>query len=265
MKTLAALIASLVLALCAHAAEVRSGMWSGQLHGADRLQLQLSSNEHENHFGFNVPIASLKGVTKSQIESASSDVRFEIVEAAGTLSFDGHFRNGIGAGEYRFTPNAAFAREMESLGIRGLRDEDLLVFTVEHFQAETARGLLSLGYSLTRQQAVEAAIFKITPEAVREYASLGYPKLRFQDLVQFRIGKVDAAYISGMRQEGYTDLTAHQLGELAILKVTPEFVHKLAAAGYKNLKPQQLINYRIGANVIAEKSSEGRRRDREQR
>lgn len=265
MKTLAALIASLFLALCAHAADLRSGMWSGRLDGTDRLQLQLDSERHENHMSFNLPIASLKGLTKSQIESASSDVRFEMTEEAGTLAFDGHFRNGIGAGEYRFTPNAAFVREMESLGIHDFRDDDLLVFTVEHFHAGTVRGLQSLGYTLTRQQAVEAAIFKITPETVREYASAGFPKLRFQDLVQFRIGKVDAVYINGLRHEGYTSLTAHQIGELAILQVTPEFVHKLAAAGHKNLTAQQLINYRIAANVIAEQSSEGRRRALEQR
>lgn len=231
MKILAAFFASLLLALCAHAGDsLRSGIWSGDVRG-EMLHLQLRSDH--NQMGLTVPVASLKGVTKNELASGSSDVRFEIVEAAGTLSFDGHVRNAIGAGEYRFTPNAAFVREMQSLGY-SLRDDELLFFTVEHFRPETLRDLRALGITPSRQELMEVVVFKITPGVVREYAALGYPHLR--EIVQFRA-----------------------------LKITPEFVQKLAAAAHAHLTPQQLIEYKVAANIIAEKPSEDRRRAREQR
>ena len=261
MKTCLLILCAVGFCFGAYAAgDVRNGVWTAELRDDDRSSLQMTmfyGKEREgsghwgrggmsNIMGVDVPLASATGLTAADLSAAAANVQFTIARPAGTIHFEGRFANGTGAGSYRFTPNEAFVREMDSLGYKDFSDSDLLVFAAHDFAPQTIRDLRSLGYEPSRQQVLEIAIFRITANVVREYARLGYSNLTFRELVNFRVGRVDAAYIAGMREAGYTDLPAQKLANLAILGVTPAYVRDLKAAGLADLSARDAENLRIG-------------------
>jgi len=55
------------------------------------------------------------------------------VKPAGTISFEGRFASGAGAGNFKFAPSEPFVREMATLGYTDFKDDDLLVFATTDF------------------------------------------------------------------------------------------------------------------------------------
>lgn len=253
MKTLLILTAIIVCFSVYAASEPHTGAWTAELEG-DVVQMTIfrgnSSREGKrywnNTMGFSEPVATFAGLSLTDANSNAANVQFEMRRSAGTITFEGRFANGAGAGHFRFAPNAAFVREMESLGYSGFTDDQMLIFAAHDFSPQTIRDLRSMGYSPTQREIEEIAIFEISANVLREYSRLGYPNLTLRKAVEFRIGHVDAAYISGMRELGFTDLSAGQLANMAIMGVKPAYVRELQNAGLKNLTAQQLSDLKVG-------------------
>ena len=66
--------------------------------------------------GQSFPIEELAGLPANDDQFTVSSVKFELRREAGTLAFDGSFRDGRGAGLFTFTPRADYIAEMKSLG-----------------------------------------------------------------------------------------------------------------------------------------------------
>lgn len=251
MKTLLLILSAAFICFSTHAASnARSGVWTAELHDDGELQTTFfhghdAEHRNNNMMSTGLPLASFAGLTRADITSSAANVRFTMARAAGTLEFEGRFANGIGAGNYHFTPSEPFNREMDSLGYRDFTDDELLVFTVHDLRPQTIRELRELGYNPTKHEVVEIAIFGVTAERVREYSRLGYPNLALHQLVELRIFRVDAAYINGLRDAGLTNLAAHELTELAIGHVTPARIAEYRRAGYDHLTAKQLSQFGI--------------------
>jgi hypothetical protein len=247
--------------------DLRSGVWTASLRENDpsTLEVSLFQGKNKSHLwrgynnimGFDAPLAAVTGLAASDVNSAAANVQFALIRPAGTIGFEGRFSDGNGAGNFRFTPNEAFIKEMESLGYKEFTDDDLLVLAAHDFAPQTIRDLRQMGYEPTRKEVVELAIFRINAALVREYARLGYPNLAIRELVNMRVGRVDAAYVNGMRELGYT-LSAREVANLAILGVTPAYVRELKAAGLTNLSAREAENLRVG-NITAKRIEEYRR------
>lgn len=270
MKCSFLILCAVALCFTAYAAttETRSGVWTASLDDDDPSSLQISLFQgrkesknwrgYNNIMGFSVPLATFSGLSASDINAPAANVSFAMTRAAGTIRFEGRFSDGNGAGNFRFTPNEGFVREMESLGYKDFTDDDLLVLAAHDFVPQTIRDLRQLGYEPTRREVVELAIFRINAALVREFARLGYPNLTIRELVNMRVGHVDAAYVNAMRELGYKDISANKLANLAILGVTPAYIRELNAAGLTNLSTQQAENLRIG-HITAKRIEEYRR------
>jgi hypothetical protein len=271
MKT--ALLIALAVALCfaAYAAgDSRSGVWTAELNtNGTSLQMTIFRGNHEtragsgyrgmnNVMGFELSVASLTGLATSDIKSSAANVQFVLSRPAGTISFEGRFANGDGAGNFKFAPSEPFVREMASLGYTAFKDDDLLVFATTEFSPQTVRDLRALGYQPTQREIEEVAIFRIDANAIKEYARLGYSKLTLRELVNLRVGNVDAAYVNGMRALGYTNVSAQKLANLAIIGVSPTYVRELKTAGLANLTPQETEQLRVG-NITPAKIDEYKR------
>ena len=264
MKT--ALLILLAIAICFTvyaASDSRNGVWTAELNtDGTTLQMTIFRGNDETHrgrghnwnntMGFELSLASLTGLTTADIKSTAANVQFAMSRPAGTISFEGRFSNGNGAGNFKFAPSEPFVREMASLGYTAFKDDDLLVFATTDFSPQTVRDLRALGYQPTQKEIEEVAIFRINAPAIREFNRLGFTNLTLRELVNLRVGNVDAAYVNGMRELGYTDISAHKMANLAILGVTPAYVRELRAAGLTDLTPQQTENLRIG-NITREK------------
>src|SRR5947207_13616122 len=106
MKTLVIITAALVIGFAALAAtnDVRTGVWTADIREA-RVQLSIFPGRTEeknfgrfnnyggNNIGTTVPLAKLTGLT-----SADGDAKFTWRSAAGTIDFDGHFKDLQGSG-----------------------------------------------------------------------------------------------------------------------------------------------------------------------
>lgn len=258
MKTFLLILAIIICFSAYAAADPRSGAWTAELEG-DRLQMSIFQSQRDHpgydHFGnvmgFNQPLAIFSGLTKQDAEAGAANVKFELRRAAGTVIFDGRFSEGTGAGHFKFVPNDAFVREMDSLGYRDFNDEQLLLLAVHDFSPQTIRDLRALGYQISRREVEEIAIFRVTAEMMKDFARLGYPSITLREAVDLRVGHVDGDYISGMRAAGYTASSAHQLAEMAILGVRPSYVRELQAAGLSNLSARELTDLRVGRVTAA--------------
>src|ERR1700760_2559313 len=129
MKT--ALLILLAVAACFTvyaASDSRAGVWTAELNtDGTTLQMTVFRGRHEsrdggmhhgwnNTMGFELSVASLTGLTPADINAAAANVQFSLSRPAGTMSFEGRFANGNGAGNFKFVPSEAFVRDMASLG-----------------------------------------------------------------------------------------------------------------------------------------------------
>jgi hypothetical protein len=255
MKTLILILCAIGICFGAYAATgTHAGVWTAELQD-DKLQITIFHREHDtaegarrfnNQMGFDVRLAELAGVSSSELRSDAANVKFMLTREAGSITFDGRFSNGNGAGQFDFRPSDAFVRTLGSLGFSEFRHDELLIFAVNDLTTETVRGLQSLGYHPTNHELVDIAIFNITPDAVREYARLGWENLPIRELVELRIGHIDAAWVKAMRDLGFTGLTSREASNAGILGVTPAYVREMRAAGLESTSLHQLTDLRVG-------------------
>ena len=262
MKHLTLTLALIFLAISLLAADARTGMWSAQLDG-DALQVNLvRPSRHDgygqNNIGTRIRLSSLAGLTAADINASAANVQFALHAPAGTIAFDGRFSNGLGAGNFHFTPSDGFVREMESLGYAGgFSDEKMLLYTIESFQPQTIRDLRALGYTIDKEKIDEIAIFKIDANFVKEITALGFPNPTLRELVNLRVGRVDENFVKEARAI-FGDIPVKKVAELGILRVTPEYVRELKGAGLTSLTPQEAVNLKIGG-ITAAKIAEYKR------
>src|SRR5947207_8278357 len=144
MKGLVFALAALLLAFAALAAvahDSRSGVWTAELVDDAKLNVSIFTGRNENHWGNNISGFALPLSRFEGLSTADGQSKFTLRAAAGTLSFDGHFDAGQGAGHFTFAPRDEFVRDMESLGYSGFQDEELLMFTTSDFSPQMIRGL----------------------------------------------------------------------------------------------------------------------------
>ena len=72
--------------------------------------------EFNSSWGSNIPIDQLEGLTAAQLTGAGGPVQFRMRRDAGTFTFEGVLRNGVGAGTFSFTPDPNFPAELAKRG-----------------------------------------------------------------------------------------------------------------------------------------------------
>src|SRR5262249_13508407 len=84
------------------ATESRSGVWTAELQD-DTIQMTLSRGRElgerrgmgfNNMTGFDEPLSSFGGLSRSDLMSSAANVQFELRRAAGAIAFEGRVSNG---------------------------------------------------------------------------------------------------------------------------------------------------------------------------
>lgn len=214
------------------AGQTLNGRWEADNRNADtgkiHLNLQYSTDNGNGSHGHDFKLDDLNGLTAGQIDSQSeTNVKFQIVREAGTIDFDGSFKNGRGDGNWRFTASQSFVEAMTKRGFTELTAQKLFSAAMFNITIQTADGLKSAGLnSLTTDDLFKAAIFKITPEFATEMRKAGYPNITMHELVKARIFKIDAAFAKQAREAGVGD-TMEELVRMSIFKITPDYLRDL--------------------------------------
>src|SRR6476659_8520554 len=68
------------------------------------------------NMGQSFPTDELSGLPANNEQLTASSVKFDLRREAGTLAFEGSFRDGRGAGLFTFAPRDAYVAEMKALG-----------------------------------------------------------------------------------------------------------------------------------------------------
>lgn len=263
------------------------GAWTANLDekSPDRIYFSFSRGR-TMHTGTTMRLADFPALGAARIGSATAvPVHFELRREAGTVTFDGSFRNGDGAGQYTFAPNAGYMATIRALGVqartdrlgqrtdRDNEDDQLFAFALHDVSTSFIRSMIAEGYKVSHDEYLSMRIFTVTPELVRELRSLGFKDIDADDLISTRIHKVTPDYIrkmraagwnlsldelvgsrihgatpefaEEMRRLGYGNLRHDELVSFRIHRVTPQFIRELAEAGYKNVPAQKLIDMRI--------------------
>jgi beta-lactamase regulating signal transducer with metallopeptidase domain len=246
--------------------EIRPSRSEGTVH--------LRLVETNSSSGSNVPIAQLEGLTAEQLAGAGGPIQFRMRRDAGTFTFEGVIRRGVGAGTFSFTADANFPGELAKRGFARptageqyqLARHDIgyafvdelnrqkyakpttaeLVRAGQHGVNTTyLRDMGALGYRLgSLDPLITLRDHGVTPDYVRALADLGYKGLAADAIRQARDHGVSAEYVRAMREAGYGSLPMEALINARDHGVSPEFVRGLADAGYKGLPLNELIRVR---------------------
>ena len=248
-KSFASAAICTLICAAAFAADIR-GAWTAEVQDGSSLQMNLSTRGGHNHFGETMTATDFAGLNDSTIRATTqTPVAFHLVREAGTVAFEGTFKNGFGAGQFTFTPSQTYVATLRTLGATFEEsdhdDSQMLTMAMLDVSTSFIRAVQAEGYRVSAERYLSMRIFRVTPELVRELRSLGYDKIDADDLVATRIHKVTPDYIRAMRAAGYPNLSLENLIASRIHKVTPEFLNEMKSLGYTNVDFDDLIAFRI--------------------
>jgi hypothetical protein len=237
------ILAALYLLASLHAHADLRGSWNASQRDDGRVQMNLRREHHYNSHGFDR--ADFSGLTAAMM-SGKGVAAFELVRDAGTITFDGVFSDGEGAGHFAFKPNARYASELRSLGIAAGEIDEERLFSLASLDvgASFIKEMQSLGVRGSLDDYESFRIHGVTPAFVREMRSLGY-RAGGDGLVSFRIHGVTPEYVRELRALGYDHIAADDLVSMRIHGVTIDFIRKLKDVGYSAIPVEKLISMRI--------------------
>ncbi|HYC88036.1 MAG TPA: hypothetical protein VEO54_02395 [Thermoanaerobaculia bacterium] len=252
-------IATLTLFVCllATSAFALDGAWTAALDEKRPGSLYLNLTQGRSHnMGSTFQLASFSGLTDAQIRASSTTpVNFEMRREAGTVSFEGTFRNGKGAGQFTFAQDRSYIDKVRALGLEFELDkphrrrnrtdeEDLFSLALHDVSTAFIKSMIAEGYRVSLEKYLTMRIFNITPEYIREMRSLGFKEIDAEELVATKIHKVTPQFVRDMRAAGW-DLSLEELQSSAIHGATPAFAEEMRKLGYGNLDHDDLVSFRI--------------------
>ena len=236
--------------------EIRPGNADGVVH----LRLvELNSSS-----GSNIPIQRLEGLTAPQLTGAGGPVQFRLRRDAGTFTFEGVVRSGVGAGTFSFTPDPNFPVELAKRGFArptALEQYQLARHDVGYALIDE---LNKQGYAKPQtSELVRAGQHGVHVTYVQDMGALGYKLGSLAPLIELRDHGVTPSYVRELADQGYKGLSADDLRQARDHGISPEYVRAMRDAGYDSLPMKELINARdhgVSADFVRELGDAGHRK-----
>jgi hypothetical protein len=261
----AALLVALTAAGAAQSSDIH-GTWTAEIHGGKVfLQTRTAPPPDWNRsgdgrsdwsMGHSLPIEEVSGLANDEQLTASS-LRFELRREAGTLAFEGAFRDGRGAGLFTFAPRAEFIAEMKRLGY----NDDIPLWrryqmAVQDVGPRYINALKAEGFDkLTLDEITRARNHGVTLDYIKGMKAEGYKAVSIEDLVRTKDHGVTPQYVKEMRKAGFTSQPIEDLVRAKDHGVNAAFVTELASHGYKGLPLSDVVRARdhgVSADYLAD-------------
>ena len=136
------------------------------------------------NMGQSFPVDELSGLPANDEHLTVASVKFDLRREAGSLAFEGSFRDGRGAGLFTFAPRDAYVAEMRSLGYT----EDLPLW--RRFQL---------------------AVHDVGPKYIRDLKTEGFDKLTLDEIQRAKTHGVTIDYIKGIKAQGFRSASLENL------------------------------------------------------
>ena len=243
-----------------------NGEWTAQLSTKDGTRIQLNFTRRTDKGGYNqtgdsMKLSDLQGLSAEIGAPGRTDVSFKLAREAGTLTCEGFFQSGRGAGLWTFTPNPSFAASMQSRGFVNLTEEDMLRATFHNLTTKYADDIKAAGDDqLTFAQLSRAASHEISVEYIRDLRSSGFENLSMEDVVRASNHEISSAYVKEVAAMGFAKQPLEKVIRLKNHDVTPDFINAMKAAGFENLTLDDLVrmkNHDVTPEFINDIKAEG--------
>jgi hypothetical protein len=156
----------------------------------------------------------LSEFSKIPLEGSGS---FSLQREAGTMKFEGSFKNGKGAGRFEFVPSKPYQ---------------------EYMQKE--------GFSIGDKKQMTCFLENVTPAFLQMLREKGYTKTTDDELILLAAMRVDARYIQSLHTAGYQNIPVDQLIPLKALGVDSVYIIGLRKAGFTKLSIDDIISRKAG-------------------
>ena len=239
---------------------LRPGMWEIR-PVTERGQVHLQMRDQRGFHGHNIDIDRLSGLAPSLLTGAGGVTGFSIRHDAGTFTFEGVFRNGVGSGTFTFTPDNGFAQMMVARGYDRPTTSQLAMLARQDVGIAFLDELIAQGYQRsTLAQIVRAVEHGIDSEYLRDMGKLGYRMGTIDTLIDLRDHGVSPQYVQGMAAEGLTGLSAPELIRARDHGVTPQYIQDMGQVGLRLIRLDALVNARdhgVSAEYVRGMAEEG--------
>jgi hypothetical protein len=214
------------------------------------VNLRLEVNQKSGLRGWNrssmstdIPWASIKGLTRDQLNRGNTNVKFEIVRDAGRFLCEGITGVGRGTGGFRFEPNPNYAEQLRQMGYTSPDSEQVFSMAMHDISLEFARFIRDSGLRASTRELIDLRIHGVTREYIAEMRGFGFTELVARDFVEMKIHGVKPEFVRGLKAAGY-NLTSREIVEMKIHGVTNEFMTELKQAGF-NLTQREIVEMKI--------------------
>jgi beta-lactamase regulating signal transducer with metallopeptidase domain len=245
--------------------------------GLAQLEMWFEPNDMT---GTTVALARFAGLGGA-IPTRTSPARFELRGEAGTIAFEGQFRDGQGTGTFRFTPAPGFAGQLQRRGLGTPTAVELaraVLFDVTLAKVDAllavlpqkpavddmtrlighgvtpsfVRDLAAAGYrDVTAEDIIRLSNHQIDVAWIREIQSAGLRDASVEDLIRLRNHDVDAAWIRDMQSLGFRDAGVEGLIRLKNNHVEAGWIREMQAAGFRDLSPEDLVRMKTRGVDVA--------------
>ena len=209
-----------------------------------RLELVRHTLTSTSSWGGSHPMEELQGLTRDQLHSAHSKVKFTIEKDAGIFAFEGAVTLGVGQGEYDFIASNTYIDKLNAMGYRNVDRDDLFWMAVQDISLGFAREVREAG--LRDATTDDLKTFKthgIDIAYIRDLSMLGYTALSSADLVNLKNHGVDISFLRGLKKAGY-NMSADDVVTLHNHGVDEQYMAGLKAAGYQKAGVEDITNLR---------------------
>src|SRR5258707_5664252 len=182
--------------------EFRTG--EARVHIELRYERKSEKGNHWSSHGFSLDPSLLSGLTREEAMSGGAHVQFQLKRDAGTLNFEGWFKDGNGSGHFTFAPDRSFATQLSAQGYGSPSDEQLLSLAM----SDTCFALIN------------------------ELKTQGYERPTLDQLVAIGNHGVSVEYVQWLKSYGYQVKTSDSLGKMRDHGVSLKFISDVPAAGY---------------------------------
>ena len=245
-----------------------SGQWTADVRKAsgDDIQFNLRSTSDDGRSeyssGRTMKVSDFQGLNIAEITSAAkTNVSFSLVREAGTINCEGTFSQGLGAGFWKFIPNAGFVSMMQSRGYNNLTDEDLVRATFNNLTGKYIDELKTAGYDkLSFNDLARAASHAISVAYINELRAAGYNVASMDDVIRASNHDINKEFIADMRSAGFAQLSMDDLIRLKNHDISSSYISELKAEGISNITADEAIrakNHDITADLIRRAKAQG--------
>lgn len=241
IKRIASITCLLAIALVARAtAEATSGTWTMQTTEAKTyMDMRWSDGDHrDNENGHSI---DPKDFGIDNIMGLNGHVTFKLHRDAGDFAYEGWMQNGSGGGNYTFTTNDAFFKELTRRGYDVSEIQKKMTFAFLDITMAYVNSIEAAGYRLTVNKLITFKALNINEQYLNELKSAGITDLGEERVVSLKALKVDLAYIRDLDSVGFGHMDAREYVTFKAMKIDSAYIKYLGAHGFHNLTPEQVV------------------------